>query len=213
MKFEDLTGKTFGRLTVIKRAENGKGGHTRWLCQCECGNKTISQAPDLKSGHTQSCGCLSKEKAAKTLTKHGKYGTRIYNIWWSMKARCNNPKNISYSRYGGRGIKVCDDWDTSFEKFEKWSLESGYDDSLSIDRIDNDGDYCPENCRWASRKEQSNNTRRNRYVEYNGELRTIAELSEEYGINYATLEKRLALGWSVETAVTTPAKERRACNE
>lgn len=193
-KYRDLTGMKFGKLTAITPVNEklGSGHHKRWICNCECGNTTIVSSDHLIKGETQSCGCRN----------HGKSNTRIFRIWKNMKRRCNDPTDEQYRRYGGRGIKVCDEWHKDFMKFYNWSMENGYSDKLSIDRINNDKGYCPENCRWTTMKIQANNTSRNTRVKYNGETHTIAEWSDITEIKQNTITYRLKRGWSVERALT-----------
>lgn len=155
---KDLTGARFGRLTVVERAgsyvsPNGKQTHSLWLCKCDCGNFTTVRASQMQSRMTQSCGCLHKETFNGK--KHNGRKTLLYNTWRAMKERCNNPNSISYKWYGGKGIKVCDDWNNSYESFRDWAVTNGYTEGLSIDRIDSHLGYFPENCRWLTRSENS----------------------------------------------------------
>lgn len=165
---EDLTGKKFGRLKVVSRYGFDDRGRQLWTCECDCGNTIVVHAYLLKQGHTRSCGCLKREKAIDPNTpkgemcpsyKHGGEGTRLYRIWKGMKQRCYNNKTHNYQNYGGRGIDICDEWKDNFPAFRDWSLKNGYADDLSIDRIDNDRGYSPDNCRWADRVTQRANQR------------------------------------------------------
>lgn len=211
-KFQDLTGQRFGRLTVIERAENGRCGGkavTKWLCRCECGTEKIIEGHSLKRGRTKSCGCLNDEKREKNLKPdagktHGMSGTRLYKCWRGMLDRCygNDAEHDSYKR---RGISVCDEWRNGFEAFCEWAMMNGYDDSLTLDRIDNNGNYEPSNCRWATVEQQMNNMSTNHRVTCRGETYTIAEWSKISGINASTIWIRLEKGVDAETAIFSPS--------
>lgn len=211
-KFIDLTGQKFGRLTIIERAENyiaPCGHHTpMWKCKCECGNEYVANPAHLKNGRVKSCGCFNKEKAKKTMTKHGHHNTRLYGVWSVMKQRCYNPKSKAYRLYGAEGKTVCDEWLHDFQAFYDWSMSHGYQKGLEIERIDGTKGYSPENCRWATRKEQANNMRTNHLIEYKGKKQTIAQWAEELNMNVDTLYNRvLRYKWSIEKALETPVKK------
>lgn len=198
--FIDLTGMRFGRWLVIERASNPKGTRAVWLCKCDCGNTNIVTGKDLRSGRTKSCGCLR--------VKHGCEKTKLYNVWHNMKSRCYNPTSAPFKDYGGRGITVCEEWRNDFIPFRDWSFSNGYAEGLSLDRIDNDGPYSPENCRWVSMKEQCNNRRNNHFLNYNGETHTLASWAELKGMSPATLRRRIFVhGWSIEKALNTPVRK------
>lgn len=203
---DNLEGQQFGKLTVIKKAyeREYKGKkRTMWLCRCECGKECYVTTSNLTSGNTKSCGCMKIEKLKKRAT-HGMSRSRLYRIWHGIKDRCFNPHNKKTHRYMGRGITVCDEW-LKFENFYKWATENGYDDTLTIDRIDNDGNYCPENCRWASNDVQQNNRCTNHMVTYNGETKSLKDWSRAIGIGYRCLLKRInELKWSIDKAFNTP---------
>lgn len=202
---DNLEGQQFGKLTVIKKAyEREYKGKKRdmWLCRCECGKECYMGEDGLLAGITTSCGCEVKPKEKKVKKVTGK--ERIKKIWNGMRDRCLNPRNNRAKRYIDRGIKLCEEWLT-FENFLEWSLTHGYADDLTIDHIDNDGNYCPENCRWASNDIQQNNRCNNHLITYNGETKTMKDWARFYGINYKTLMKRInELHWDIEKALTTP---------
>ena len=217
-RFIDLTGKKFHRLTVLRRDETSNTKHSKWICRCDCGKVCSVAGGNLQNGHTKSCGCLSSEVTAarnRANATHGDTNTRLYRSWCSMWTRCTDPKCASYCRYGGRGIKVCEEWRDYF-KFREWALSVGYDynANLTIDRIDPDGDYCPENCRFLTQQQQ-NATKRNAVrISYNGKTQCLKEWAREYNIAYLTLYQRLTtLGWGFEKALTTPVRKTGAKQE
>lgn len=199
-KMTDLTGRKFGRLTVLGLIEK-LSYDNKWLCLCECGNKTSVASRKLKSEHTRSCGCLSRETASKNNRIHGMNDTRIHSIWSGIKSRCNDKSN---ENYGGRGISYDPRWET-FEGFYE-DMKEGYSEVKSIDRIDVNGDYCKDNCRWATKIQQARNTRDNLIVSYNGKDVRLVDLYEELGcdIVYSTVYNRIRKGWDVGLALTAP---------
>ena len=209
-QISDLKGKRFGRYTVIdfdsfKYFKNGSR-IAYWLCRCDCGTERSVCSSGLTSGKSNSCGCLSKEVASKTHSKYdGGSNNPLYRKWVKMKDRCYNPKNKSYIHYGARGIKICEDWLHSYDSFMKWALNNGYNKSLSIDRIDNNGNYEPNNCRWVDKKTQAKNKRTNKTVNYNGKDYVISELCEKFGVNYKKFHSRFfKLKWNIEDALFKP---------
>lgn len=162
-KFRDISGQKFGRLTAVKREGTSKNGQTTWLCKCDCGNETVSTMGNLVYGTMRSCGCLKIEQASMLNKTHGMRHTRLYRIWTNMKTRCHNPKFKQTEDYMGRGISICSEWDSSFQAFYDWAMANGYQEDLSIDRIDNDGNYEPSNCRWVTMAEQNKNRRKRRW--------------------------------------------------
>ncbi len=208
----DLTEQRFGRLLAIEPAEhhirtNG-GIRTRWLCRCDCGNTVIVCTSDLKSGATQSCKCLHRELLALARTTHGqaktKRQTKTYRSWVAMVSRCTNPNTILWHRYGGRGIEVCERW-KSFDDFfaDMGERPRGY----SLDRIDNDGHYCKENCRWATTREQRRNTSRTRLITYQGRTQCLTDWATELGWSCSTLGGRLSRAdWSMEKVIAKSIK-------
>lgn len=216
-KVIDLTGQRFGRYIVLSQAESqvyfdGKRNRTRtmWNCKCDCGNEKVVSSHSLRSGHVVSCGCYKEEVDHTRCMTHGATlngkPTRLYKVWDGMKARCYNPNKAYYSIYGGRGITMCDEWHYSFEKFRDWALANGYKDGLTIDRINNDGNYCPENCRWATVSQQNNNKSTNHYLTYNGETKTIMQWAEATGFPFHAILARVKKGMSAEYALLTPLR-------
>lgn len=189
-------GDVFGKLTVIDKKKVRKNAY-RYLCECECGNERSLPHNALARGNNKSCGCLS--------FKHGMTGTRIYETWKNIKRRCDEPDNKSYDIYGGRGITYDERW-SEFDPFYE-DMKDGYSDNLTIDRIDPDGNYTKENCRWADKEEQANNTRTNVYVEYKGETLTVAELCRKYDFNYDVVRHRLLRGQPLEEAIEPVTRE------
>lgn len=193
----DLTGQKINRWTVISEGGRNKDGDIKWHCKCECGTVREVSSKALRKGKTHSCGCFKKERA----TKHGHASngadTRIYRIWHGMKNRCHNKNVKDYENYGGRGIKVCEEW-LEFKNFLNWSLENGYMDNLQLDRKDVNGNYCPDNCRFVTNKANCNNRRNNTLVTINNKTKTLSEWSDISGISGATLKMRINLGWTGE---------------
>lgn len=197
-----LEGQKFGRWTVLERAEkHPKTGSSMWLCRCECGTEKVVSELSLVRGESKSCGCLHKN----SMTSHNKAYTRIYRIWGHLKGRCLNKKHHAYKDYGGRGIAVCDEW-LNFEPFYDWAMSNGYKEDLSIDRINVNGNYEPNNCRWVTIKEQNRNRRSNKLITYNNETHCIAEWAEIYNINRKKLEKDIRQGMSLEDAIKKEIK-------
>lgn len=207
----DITGNRYGRLVVTRHIGNIDDNRQHWLCACDCGNETSVRGESLKSGAIKSCGCLSVEVATERMrelsTTHGMSGKPIYNVWLSMKARCENKNNTTYKYYGGRGISVCKKWIDSFESF--------YEDvgdpptvNHTLDRVNNNGNYEPKNVRWVTMKEQSRNRRSNFLITHDGKTMTATEWGELLGIRGALIRQRIKRdGWSVKRALTTPAKK------
>lgn len=199
--FRNIIAQKFGKLTVkeLHHAKTFKCGQKVefYLCQCDCGNETIVSKKNLTTLHVKSCGCL---KHIAYNYSHKLTNTRIHDIWTGIKNRCFDEASRSYKNYGKRGITVCNEWLT-FENFYNWAKQNGYNDTLTIDRIDVNGNYEPSNCRWTTYKVQARNTRKNKYITYKGETHCISEWAEIYNINYIKLYKRLKRGWSFEKSI------------
>lgn len=191
-KLKDLTGQKFGKLTVIQRKQNDKRGEARWLCKCDCGKETIVLSSHIRNYRIKSCGCISKKNKFLYENKYGnlKNYKRLYYIFNGMRSRCYNINYIEYKNYGGRNIKICDEWMNNFLNFMDWAIENGYQNNLTIDRIDVNGNYEPDNCRWVTIKEQENNRRDNIFLKYKNKVKTLKQWSETIGIPYNTLYSR-----------------------
>ena len=206
---KDHSGERFGRLTAQYWYKSEKDGRIYWHCICDCGNERDIRSDSLTSGNTTSCGCLHREISSRVcgdnFRKDGLSSDRLYGIWSAMKSRCYNPSENGYSYYGGRGISVCTEWIHDFKAFYDWSLANGYSEGLSIDRIDVDGDYCPENCRWADSKTQSRNRTDNVKLTIFGITMVQEDWAKLVGISSGRIHRRIVnLGWSVEDAILTP---------
>lgn len=204
----DITGNRYGRLVVLEHS-HVKGYTHYYLCQCDCGNQTIVAKNALTTGRQVSCGCYRDERI-KNFNKLPDNYLQLGKIFNGMKSRCYNPNNIRYNRYGGRGIKICDEWLQNVNSFREWAIKNGYKPGLSIDRINNDGDYSSDNCRWVEPKEQLSNYSANVFIEFNGKRQTLSKWSRELNIPMSTLHNRIRVhGWTVERALTEPVRRRR----
>lgn len=196
--FKDQTGVVVGVLTVLGYAGT-QNRHKMWFCECRCGTIIKVASCNISTGHTKSCGCYSKERLRELHTTHGMTNTKVYGIWSAMKYRCENPNSSAFADYGGRGITVCEQWSESFEAFlDDMGMPSH---GMTIDRIDNESGYRPDNCRWATRKQQAANSRRTRWVTVNGKKVHAPDAAVMGGVRYKTLMARLYSGWSDHDAV------------
>ena len=193
-RLSDLTWRRFGRLVAIHLTEK-RGKHNAWLCRCDCGKLVTVLVCNLITGNTKSCGCWKRELVSEQFSTHkdarptvGK--VRLYQIWCGIMSRCYNPHRRAYPNYGGRGVVACDEWRT-YENFKAWALSSGYTDELSIERVDPNGDYEPSNCTWIPKSEQSRNTRSNRWLEYKGERKILADWGRTFNMPEWTLRRRI----------------------
>lgn len=193
-------GYKVGRLTVRELVVEGNANQRRWLCDCDCGGTKITSEDNLKRGHCKSCGCLYAKIGGKSKygTLHGESKTRLYKIWSRMVWRCERPSYKNYADYGGRGIDVCAEWH-NFEVFKDWAYKNGYDETLTIDRINNSKGYSPDNCRWATPKQQANNRRSNRKIYYNGEERNISEWADYFGLDRNGFNSAIQRGLDIDT--------------
>lgn len=201
-KSKDISGQKFGRLTALYKLHNCMDKrNARWLCVCDRGNLTEVTLNNLQRHHTQSCGCYRKYTSIESNITHGKRNTRLYNTWAHMKQRCYNKNNKRYNDYGGRSIKVCDEWKDDFQAFYDWAMNNGYKDNLTIDRIDVNGSYSPDNCRWITNDEQQRNKRNTKYVTYKGVTKSLTDWCESLGLNYDNVKQRLYHGWTIEKSL------------
>lgn len=212
-KIVDLTGKKIGKLTVIKYVGQDKHNNARWLCQCECGNEVEISGTRLNCNKVKSCGCSISERASKGIhIIHNLTHTRLYNVWNGIKNRCYNKNNNRYNIYGARGIKVCNEWQ-EFQPFYDWAMANGYNPNAkrgecTIDRIDVNSDYCPENCRWVDSTLQAQNRKTTRNITINNETHCIKEWCKIKNINYQCVMRRInGYGWNIEKALTTPIRK------
>lgn len=189
---KDLTNQRFGKLTVIGINSKDNRGECKWLCKCDCGNQTVVYGSHLRKGVTVSCGCVMRS----TSKTHGESKTRLYKIWQHMKSRCSNKNGDNYKYYGGRGITYCEEWE-SFETFRDWAMRNGYKDTLTIDRINPDGNYEPSNCRWVTQVVQHKNTRKCLQITHNGETHTLREWGRILGIPKSTIQQRYKKGVNI----------------
>lgn len=199
-KVKDLTGQRFGHWTVISRGENSPSKQPRWLCRCDCGKEKLVIGATLRNNTSTNCGCMQN-------VTHGGKHTRLYRIWGGMKKRCYNPNADNYKHYGGRGITICDLWLHDFAAFQSWALSHGYNDTLSIDRIDNDRGYSPDNCRWVSITDQNRHRSCNNYFSINNQTKTLSEWCDFYRLSYITVWARLQRGWTIEEALEIVKRE------
>lgn len=222
-KYEDLTGRKFSNLTVLSlhhkkqlyKKDGKPNGHLYYYeCICVCGKKSIVAASALKNSSVKSCGCLQRKRVSEmakiSSRKHGYRNTRLYREWQSMKGRCYYSSVNGYERYGGRGISVCDEWRDNFISFKDWAMAHGYNDELTIDRINVNGNYEPNNCRWVTQKVQSRNSRTNHLITYNNETHCLVEWAEVLGMPYTVIKNRITrLKWDVKRAFTEPVHQEK----
>lgn len=212
---KDITGQKYGRLTVLRFSHVDR--RTRlamWHCRCDCGSVSVVAGKSLRAGEVRSCGCLRIDRLKEVATTHGLSGgragtPRLYSIWRNMRHRCRNEKATKYELYGGRGVRVCEEWN-DYIAFHAWAIANGYRDDLTLDRVDSDGHYEPANCRWVTPFEQGRFTRNRRLITFRGETRSVTEWAERLGMRATVLSSRINdYGWPIERALTTPVRERR----
>ena len=201
MRGYDLTGERFGRLTVIELIGRDEFSHKLWRCKCDCGNEKVVTTSSLTQKHTTSCGCYYHEYMSATKSTHRMSETKLFKVYTQMKKRCFNEKDKSYPYYGARGIGVCSEWVDNPQSFFTWALSNGYEEGLTLDRINTNGDYEPDNCRWVTRTEQMRNIRNNIRCDYKGENLTLAEIAERTNIKYMTLYHRYRKTGDIELCI------------
>ena len=200
-KKNELPGQKFGKLLVVADTGIRQSGAVMWECQCDCGKRSVVRAAHLISGATRSCGCDCGRWKRDPIA--AKYPARLRRVWKNMKQRCYNPKSDSFKCHGEKGVVVCEEWER-FVPFAEWAINNGYQDHLTLDRIDNDGNYEPSNCRWATMKEQQNNRGNNRRITFNEKTQTMAMWAEELGVSHSLIYQRIRNGMSVEEALAKP---------
>lgn len=204
---KDLTGLTFGRLTVLRRIHFEGSKKTRWECQCSCGVVVPILSDSLVKGHTKSCGCLQRELVARRMSTHGLSKSRSYQVWIDMMKRCHNPRSPKWKNYGGRGIKVCTRWRT----FKTFLADMGErPEGLTLERKNNNKGYSPSNCKWATNSEQQNNRQNTRWITMDGITLSLAEWAVRTGMSRPTIDWRLNAGWPIKEALTTSPGAKRA---
>lgn len=217
-KVRNLSGERFGKMVAVKCVGRDRHKNARWLCKCDCGRTKIVSSRSLVNGNTKSCGCLETGKFINGFAKrHGGSAERLYRVWGGMRNRCYDKNRQEYPSYGGRGIRICDEWLHDYGAFRRWAYENGFDPGAtgyecSIDRIDPDGDYSPENCRWIPMSEQTWNRRDTWCLEYRGRRMTLVDASLVHGVAMSTIRTRIKRGWSVERAIETPARRMSSGN-
>lgn len=199
-----FVGRKINMITINNLSGKDRHGNQMFDCTCDCGKHFIAIATAVNKERVRSCGCLQRNTASKMATTHGQSKTRLYSIWNAMRTRCRNANTNRSTCYKRKGVKVCDEWD-NFSNFYEWSIRNGYNDKLSIDRIDNNGNYSPENCRWTTNKIQMNNTSRNRFIEYHGKRKTVSEWADFLGVNYKYFHQKLKENdWDISKVMQLP---------
>jgi len=195
----DISGRIFGDLHCIELKTTSSKGELLYLCLCKCGNEVLARKSDLVSGKKKSCGCKQGQRSHGLSRENGK-ASRLHSVWVGIRQRCNNPKSDSYFRYGGRGIKICQEWN-DYKNFYNWAMSHGYQKGLTIERIDNDGDYCPENCTWIPQGKQMQNIQKSRFASYSGKTQTIGKWARDLGIDRGTLSKEIRSGLTIADVI------------